>query len=225
MKNEKTLVVWDIEWYFNHFNHLLANPKISAIAESISLILVWDIVGRWKGGNIPMLRFCLENQERIRMVLWNKDLLIQKIHSWIEPKKVPAWAKELAKTIWKTENSELLDYFMGQFEGYIEQDDFTITHARPIAWKRLKEQTPKELAWYDKEERKKWIFIKDKILIYWHHAKEWVRVNTHPETNKISSIGIDSWVWRWSWILSGVLLWRKKINILDSKWANIRISR
>jgi len=221
----KTLVVWDVEWYFNHFNSLMVNPQICDIANTISLILVWDIVGRGKDGNIPMLRFCLENQERTRMVLWNKDLLVQKIHKWEGPEKTPTWAKKLAKKLWKSENSELLDYFMSCFKPYIEKDDFTITHARPLAWKNLSEHTLEELSWYDDQKRKKWIYIEDTTLIHGHHAKEWVNVNLNPLSWGISSIGIDSWVWRWTWILSGVLLWKKKLRILNSQWTVIQINR
>lgn len=223
MEWKKTIVVWDIEWAFHKVPLLLANTWLLNIANEVSIILVWDIVWGLKDGNLPMIQYCYNNRDRVRMILWNKDLLVQQLIKWEKALKEPVWATRIAQELWKRENIELQDFFMDKFESYIEKEKFIITHARPIPWKKLSKHSKKRLAWVWYKKSKNPLHEEWKIFIFWHHATEGFKINRDWEWNAISSIQVDSWCGRWIWNLSAVMLWKEQIRIMDSGWANINI--
>lgn len=213
-----TLVVGDIEWNLGHFRQLMANPRLIDIWDNISTILVWDVVWGVKDWNLSMLKHCYENSAKIRMILWNKDLLVQEIISGTHSGKIPAWASRLANDLDEKKNRKLRDYFMNEYIPYIKEGIFRITHARPIQGKKLSEHSKKDLVWGDGRKNRKPVHKTWKVFIYWHHATEGLKINRHWKYWEVSSIQIDSGCWRWTWNLSAVLLWWEQVELLDSGW-------
>lgn len=222
--DKKHLIVWDIEWYSNKFHFLLANPALQEVSERIHLILIWDIV--WDGpGRMNMLRYCFERQERVTMILWNKDLLAQRLIGWEKiHRRIPNWATKFIQELEAENNPELMEFFMNGFIHHMEVwQRFLISHMRPIEGKKLKKHSPDEIVWNHHPEnrpyKRKW-----KIMIYGHEANMWVRINKNRSDGWVASIWIDSWCGKWN-NLSWILITRnaQHARIVDSGWTNIRI--
>ena len=225
---DRQLIVWDIEGDFNKFRRLLAN-KWLGVNEEIFTILIWDVIGH-EGGRIDILRYCYDHRERVRMILWNKDLLAQRIISWEQKvnKDTPGWLEKFLSEL-QTEDTwgELEEYFMTWFHNYIELwDRFILSHMRPLPAKikKLKKHSPDEIVWNiypdNRPYERKW-----KVLVYWHESKDWkVDIRLWKEW-RVSSIWIDSWAWKsnnLSWLI--ISKGARYVEVIDSWWALVRIA-
>lgn len=220
---EAFLIVWDVEWFYQKFRTL---EEVSQdICESVRLIVfVGDVVWKWPG-NIALLRWCFENQERVKMILGNKDYLVQQIIGW--KKTNIQWAHSLARELDKKENICLRDFFLAAYIRYFVSEKFIVSHARLVEGKPIHKHTPKQLSGVNTSSRGKRFYEDphERVLLHWHHSREGYIVQRRKD-GSIQRIGLDTGAGKGERIpLTWALIWKKQetIRIIDSSWKEEKL--
>ncbi len=210
----KTLIIWDVEWQNKKLEQLLSQSVIENIKWLSKIILAWDVVWPWKG-NIKVLNFLMDNQERVELVLWNKDYLVQQLINWrLEWQNTKKWVENLAKKLDK--NQDLSDYFMNSFQNYIQipSEWILVCHA-PIRWNRpIDDYSREELIGNTPTEWKKFN-QKWTMLVHGHTPRKEGPILKHNKKYRILSVWIDTGAWKWG-DLSGMLISKNKMQFISS---------
>ena len=218
------LIIWDTEGGYNRFSQL--HQWAWEVAESIALtIFVWDIVGT-QNGNMELLTWCYENQEKVKMVLGNKDFLIQQIISWKSSSEIK-WAISLIKELSKKENAHLKDFFMWAFLRYFVSKRFIVSHARLREWKAISHHTEKQLSGINPPPKGERYYVDPqwRVLLHGHHSREGFAIQVDKDW-KTQRVCLDSRAGKWRENpLTWALIWQKQetLIILDTNWKQKRL--
>ena len=190
---KRTIFIWDIQWCYDEFVLLIKKLKLW---DDDVVYITWDIINKWPK-SFEALVYIYENKDKFISVLWNHELNFLNYLDWKSYWKDDSIFKKLEKQISK--KPKLLEY-LKSLPLYIKNKDFILVHWGRMPWKKLKEHKPDEITrlrdykwqpWYE-------LYEKDKKIIYWHRAVDWLRIRKN-------TIWIDTWCVYWKMLTAYVL--------------------